>query len=190
MTFTWGMNGRNWTGSPSPQAGAASDSGGSIRWSNLSTAEEMCVVPSHRADEQCSVQETVAALTTRFRHKGPCVARDPNQRAFITDNIWIMVGTNWIIGAQSQPFEPIVDELVSLPFGCFGGHLATGSGTTTTAGTKMGESCCTEAACLRVSRHQAKTCCGLRPCRRATSEMVAFGSSVSAMIRDLSSTDQ
>lgn len=30
--------------------------------------------------------------------------------------------------------------------------------------TKVGESCCTKAACLRVSRGQPKTCCGLPRC--------------------------
>ncbi|MER8874919.1 hypothetical protein NKI04_34945 [Mesorhizobium sp. M0814] len=46
-------------------------------------------------------------------------------------------------------------------FRWFGGRLATGSGAVTTAGTKAGESRCTEAAGLRASRRQAKTCCGL-----------------------------
>lgn len=39
------------------------------------------------------------------------MARSPNQGAFITDNGWIMVGADRIIGAQPQPFEAIVDEL-------------------------------------------------------------------------------
>lgn len=61
-----------------------------------------------------------------------------------------------------------------------------GGGAVTTAGTKV---CFTE-VCLHASRRQTNTCCGLRPQRRAPSEMIAFGSSVSATIRALSSVDQ
>lgn len=52
--------------------------------------------------------------------------------------------------------------------GC-AGRFGAGSGGATTAGTKAGDSCCTEAACLRASRRQANTCCEFpvrtrRPC--------------------------
>lgn len=43
------------------------------------------------------------------------------------------------------------------------GRVGAGSEGDTTAGTKVGNSCCTEAACLRASRRQANTCCGRRP---------------------------
>ena len=66
----------------------------------------------------------------------------------------------------------------------------TGGGVSTTAGTNCGASMSVLApAGRRACRRQPNTCCGVSPCRRATSETTAPGTSVSSMIRALSSSE-
>ena len=63
------------------------------------------------------------------------------------------------------------------------------SGDTTTAGANIGASSGTERTSngLRASRRHVNNCCGVRPCRSATSETTAPGISVSSRIRARSS---
>ena len=65
----------------------------------------------------------------------------------------------------------------------------TGAGASTTAGTNARHSPPSSLGAIRASRRQPKTCCGRKPCRRATSETTAPGANVSSKIRALSSAD-
>ena len=53
----------------------------------------------------------------------------------------------------------------------FGSFVSTGSGATTTAGTKAGGT--SASTRLRAARRQVNSCCGVRPCRRATAQTVS-----------------
>src|SRR5690606_13319508 len=82
--------------------------------------------------------------------------------------------------------------LVGRRFGRDGCSTAVASVTagSITAGTNDGTASSIDATRLRACLRQVKTCCGRRPCRRATSDTIAPGTSVSATILALSSSVQ
>ncbi len=64
-----------------------------------------------------------------------------------------------------------------------------GNAVSTTAGTNVGASLSVGCgATLRACRRHVNTCCGVRPCRRATSETTASGASVSSTTRAFKSS--
>ena len=98
-----------------------------------------------------------------------------------------------LVASAGPPADPIgAGGLVRRRFGRDERSAAVASVTagSITAGTNDGTASSIDAARLRASLRQVKTCCGRRPCRRATSDTTAPGISVSATILALSSSVQ